>query len=222
MIRENILRVKERIIDTCRQCARDPSLIKIVCVSKARSVEQIREAVACGLLDLGENKIQEAILKYSDQSLAVIDQLIWHMIGHLQSNKAKEAVKIFDLIHSVDSLKLVREIDKQAEKIGKLQELLLEVKTSPEETKSGFSIQEIPALTKELNNFSNIKVRGLMTIAPLQAEGIKARPYFAALRQLRDDLNPGWLLSMGMSDDFTAAIIEGADILRLGRVIFDG
>jgi len=224
MIKENILKVRQSILEACQQTGRDPAQVSIVCVTKSRGIPEINEALSSGLLNIGENKVQEALLKYDAlrPGRVEIAPITWHMIGHLQSNKAKEAVRIFNLIHSVDSLGLAKEIDKQARRIAKVQEILLEVKTSPEESKSGFSPTDIPAVNKELALFSNIKVRGLMTIAPLIADGQNARPYFAALRKLRDEVDPGWLLSMGMSDDFQAAILEGADIIRLGRVIFEG
>ena len=221
MIKENIFKVRQSILEACQQTGRDPARVSIVCVTKGRSVQEIKEVVSLGLLQIGENRIQEVLLKY-DVLRSGPEAITWHMIGHLQSNKVKEAVRIFDLIHSVDSLGLAKEIDKQACHIAKVQDILLEVKTSPEESKSGFSPTDIPAVNKELALFSNIKVRGLMTIAPLIADGQNARPYFAVLRKLRDEVDPGWLLSMGMSDDFQAAILEGADIIRLGRVIFEG
>jgi len=224
MIKENILKVRQSILEACQRIGRDPAQINIVCVTKGRGIPEINEALSSGLLNIGENRIQEALLKYDAlrPGPEKVAPLTWHMIGHLQSNKVKEAVRIFNLIHSVDSLGLAKEIDKQARRIAKVQEILLEVKTSPEESKFGFNPTEIPAVNKELALLSNIKVRGLMTIAPLIAAGQNARPYFAVLRKLRDEVDPGWLLSMGMSDDFQAAIIEGADIVRLGRVIFEG
>jgi len=144
------------------------------------------------------------------------------MIGHLQSNKVKEALKIFDLIHSVDTVSLAQEINKQAARADKIQDVLLEVKTSPEATKFGFSPQALSAACAEIMKLKNIKIKGLMTIAPVVSNAKAAAAYFSSLRQLRDKLNPGWLLSMGMSDDFEVAIEEGADIIRLGRVIFEG
>lgn len=224
MIKENILKVRQFIEGACREIGRDPAQVDIVCVTKGRSIQEIKEACLSGLRSIGENRIQEALLKYNvlKSGLEGSTAVTWHMIGHLQSNKVKEAVRLFDLIHSVDSLGLAKEIDKQAGKIRKIQDVLLEVKTSPEETKFGFNAREIPAIKKELAGFANIKVRGLMTIAPQGAQAFMARPYFAVLKKLREDLEPAWLLSMGMSDDFQAAILEGADMIRLGRVIFEG
>ena len=216
MLKDNIERVKQRIAAACAKVGAEPDKIIIICVTKSRAVEQILEAVNLGYKNIGENRVQEALEKYKQISGAK-----WHMIGHLQSNKVKEAVKIFDLIHSVDSLNLAKEINKQAIKINKIQDIFLEVKTSTEVTKFGFDPDEVGNVSDEINRLSNIKVKGLMTIAPLVDNMQEARPYFSKLRQLRDKLNPDWFLSMGMSDDFEVAIEEGANIIRLGRAIFN-
>jgi len=226
MIAENIQRVGERISASCLRIKRNPDQIILVCVAKGRSIAEIKEALSFGLKDIGENRIQEALLKYNQVRQEAGDRLKWHMIGHLQRNKVKDAVKLFDLIHSVDSLLLAQEIDKEAGKIGKLQDILLEVKSSPEATKSGFVPEELGKAVELISGLTNLKVKGLMTIAPLGAPSGQfaesARPYFRRLRQLRDDLDKKWLLSMGMSDDFEVAIEEGADLIRLGRAIFEG
>jgi len=217
MIKENVERVRQRIAQACAVIKADPDKITIVCVTKGRPVEQILEAVNSGLKDIGENRVQEALGKYKE-----IPGVEWHMIGHLQSNKARDAVKIFSLIHSVDSVNLAKEINKQAAKINKVQDILLEVKTSPEPSKLGINPEILDGVVAEIKGFKNIKIKGLMTIASLVENVDEARPYFAKLRELRDKLNPHWLLSMGMSDDFQVAIEEGADIIRLGRKIFEG
>lgn len=216
MIKENIERVKQRIIQACSRIKADPDKITLVCVTKGKPISQILEIVSLGLKNIGENRIQEAMEKHRQ-----ISGVSWHMIGHLQSNKVKEALKIFDLIHSVDSVSLAQEINKQALKINKVQGVLLEVKTSPEATKSGFSVQDLAESYAEIKKLENVRVKGLMTIAPVVGNAEEARPYFAQLKRLRDKLNPQWLLSMGMSDDFEVAIQEGADIIRLGRAIFE-
>ncbi len=217
MIKENVERVRQRIVATCAKIKVDPDKITIVCVTKGRPVEQILEAVNSGLKDIGENRVQEALEKYKE-----IPGVEWHMVGHLQSNKVRDAVKIFSLIHSVDSVTLVKEIDKQAAKINKVQDILLEVKTSPEPSKFGINPEILDDVVAEIKGLKNIKIKGLMTIAPLVDNVDEARPYFAKFRELRDKLNPSWLLSMGMSDDFQIAIEEGANIVRIGRVIFEG
>jgi hypothetical protein len=144
------------------------------------------------------------------------------MVGHLQSNKVRDALAIFDLIHSVDSVSLAQEINKQALKINKIQGILLEVKTSPELRKFGFKPELLAKGCEEIIKLENVKIKGLMTIAPMLDNANETRPYFSKLKALRDQLNPDWLLSMGMSDDFEVAIEEGANIIRLGRAIFEG
>jgi len=217
MIKENIEKVKESIAAACARAKVDPNKIILVGVSKNRQVSLIQEAVGLGLKNIGENRVQEALGKYKQ-----ISGVKWHMLGHLQSNKVKDALKIFDLIHSVDSIGLAQEIDRQALKINKIQEILLEVKTSPEESKFGFKPEMLAQASEEIAKFPNVKIKGLMTIAPLLDQPNGARPYFSKLRDLRDQLNCHWLLSMGMSDDFEVAIEEGADIIRVGRKIFEG
>ncbi len=215
MIKENIEKVRQRVFAVCARIKIDPGKITILCVTKGRSVGQILEVVNSGIDHLGENRVQEALEKYPQ-----IPEVKWHMVGHLQTNKVKDALGIFDLIHSVDSVSLAREINKQAVKINKIQDILLEVKTSPEIRKFGFKPQALAEAREEIMKFKNVKIKGLMTIAPLADNAQEARPYFSKLKALRDQLNPSWLLSMGMSGDFEVAIEEGADILRLGRAIF--
>jgi len=215
MIKENIQTIKERINAACARIKKDPQKISIVCVTKARPVAEILEAVNAGLRCLGENRVQEAREKYRQ-----IPGVEWQMIGHLQLNKVKDALKIFSLIHSVDNIELAQEINKQALKINKIQDILLEVKTSPENTKFGFNPDAFLDASKEILSLNNLQVKGLMTIAPVVNSAEEARQYFSQLKQLRDRLNPSWILSMGMTDDFEVAIEEGADIIRLGRAIF--
>jgi len=222
MIRENISRIKARI----------PSGVIIVAVSKTRTPRQLKEAIEAGITDIGENRVQEAFLKYNSLrtcGLANLRTIKWHMVGHLQTNKVKEAVKIFDLIHSVDSIHLAGEIAKQAAGINKIQDILIEVKTSPEAAKFGLEPDETAAVIKEISGLKNINIKGLMTIAPIVDDPEKARPYFRTLRELRDEINrlsvlksPLSILSMGMTDDFGAAVEEGSNMVRLGRAIFEG
>ena len=217
MIRENVLEVRKRISAACLRAKRDPAAVQLIVVSKNRGIEEIGEAIAAGITTFGENRVQEVLSKYNNLQAS----LKWQMVGHLQTNKAKEAVKVFDLIHSVDSLRLAEEIDKQASKINKIQDILIEVKTSGEATKFGIEPDEASGLIKEMSGFKHINIKGLMTIAPLADNSEEARPYFRRLRELRDKINPTFLLSMGMTDDFEAAIEEGSDILRIGRAIFE-
>jgi len=229
MIKDNINEIKERISSVCARVKRDPAAITIVVVTKNRTPEEIKEALDSGLTEIGENKVQEALLKYDvlHPTSNVQHPMKWHMIGHLQGNKVKEAIKIFDLIQSVDSLRLAQEIDKQAAKINKIQDILLEVKTSPEATKFGLQPEEVIGVLKAASELKYIKVRGLMTIAPIVDNPEQARPYFRRLRELRDKIVPLSTvncelstLSMGMTDDFEVAIEEGANMIRLGRAIF--
>ena len=221
-IAENIIEVKHRVSLACSRAKKDASSITIVAVSKGRTVEQLKQALEAGMIDIGENRVQEATLKYNALSASHCTiKPRWHMIGHLQTNKAKEAVRIFDLIHSVDSLRLAAEIDKQAALISKVQDILIEVKTSPEATKSGVKPNETSGLVKNISTLSNISLKGLMTVAPLVDDPEKAKPYFRMLRGLNDKIDGSGILSMGMTDDFEAAIEEGATMLRLGRVIFE-
>lgn len=216
MIKDNLQSVSKRIADACLRSKRDAQKIVLVCVTKGQTITKIQEVVDLGLKYFAENKVQEALLKYQK-----FPQSIWQMVGHLQTNKVKAAVEIFDLIHSVDSLELAKEINKQAAKINKIQNVLLEVKTSWEATKFGFNVQDLIKALLEIKALSNLCVQGLMTIAPAVSRAEDSRFYFKQLRLLRDEINPAWLLSMGMSDDFEVAIEEGADMIRLGRVIFD-
>lgn len=218
MIEENLVRIRQRIGLACTKINKDSSRITLVAVTKNRTLEEIKAAIACGLKEIGENRVQEALLKYNE--LKQIPGLEWHLIGHLQTNKAKEAVKIFDLIHSVDSFKLAEEIDKQASKINKIQEVLIEVNVSGEESKFGIKPDELADLIKQISVLRSIKVKGLMTVAPIVVNPEEVRSIFKELRQLRDSIDASYILSMGMTDDFEVAIEEGAEIIRLGRAIF--
>jgi len=228
MIKKNILKIKERISYICSKINQDPDSITIVAVAKARTAKQIKEAIDAGITDIAENKVQEAILKYNALRTTHYAQRIkWHMVGHLQTNKVKESVKNFDLIQSVDSIHLAQEIDKQAAKITKIQDILIQVNTPGETTKFGLKPNETIEVAKEVAKLKNIKIKGLMTIAPFVANPEEVRPYFRQLRELSNSLNSILntqysILSMGMTDDFEVAIEEGANMIRLGRAIFEG
>ncbi|MFA5275960.1 MAG: YggS family pyridoxal phosphate-dependent enzyme [Candidatus Omnitrophota bacterium] len=228
MIKDNIGKVRERIAAVCAKIGRNPEDITIVAISKGRPAEAIKEVVDSGICDIGENKVQEALLKYYAINELNISTLRWHMVGHLQSNKVKDAVRIFDLIQSVDSLHLAQEIDKQAAKINKLQDVLVEIKTSPEESKSGITPRAAVGLINEIVKLKNVRIKGLMTIAPIVDEAQKAREYFQELKEFKEKIDSFHLeacsmrfLSMGMTDDYEAAIEEGSNMLRLGRAIFN-
>lgn len=229
MITENIATIRTRVAAACGRAGRAPDSVRVICVSKGRSAAETARAVAAGLYDLGENRVREASLKYGELGSASTG-VRWHFIGHLQTNKAAEAVRIFDLIHSVDSTRLAGEINTRAGKIGKIQEVLIEVNVSGEQTKYG-----VPpgAMTDDLieyiDGLKHLRLRGLMTMAPAASDPGAARPYFRKLREMlvsvnsrRLDREPLRALSMGMSDDFETAIEEGATMVRLGRAIFGG
>lgn len=229
MLRDNVFEIRERIASLSSGTVQNPYAVTIIAVSKGRTTEEIKEAVEAGIKDIGENKVQEAIVKYNDMQCAASNkQIKWHMVGHLQTNKAKEAVKIFDLIQSIDSLHLAVEIDKQAARINKIQDALIEAKTSDEATKFGLKPEETIEVIKEMSKLKNINIKGLMTIASAVINPEDARPYFRKLRELKDKINVMkvtqqelQILSMGMSDDFAVAIEEGANMIRLGRAIFE-
>jgi PLP dependent protein len=220
MVNDNICIIRERLRVACAKVHRDPAKIILVGVTKNRAAEQVKEIIDCGVMDIGENRVQEAMGKYPE---VANPKVRWHLIGHLQSNKVKDAVKIFDLIHSVESLRLAEEIDKFAAKINKTQDILLEVKTSLEATKSGILPEDLEEKFKAIAKLNNISIKGLMTIAPLADDPEEVRSYFRQLRELRDNLGPAgsrFILSMGMTDDFEVAVEEGADMVRIGRAIF--
>lgn len=221
MIAENLAILRRKIDKTCIRSGRNPDEVKLIAVSKYFGVEAIVEAKNCGLTDFGENRAQELTLKFEKLGNSVV----WHMIGTLQKNKVKYAVSAAELIHSVDSLELVEEINKRAEKIGKVQKILLEVKTSEEETKSGIETEnEILTLVKRCSELKNIDLKGFMTMAPLTDDTNIIRKSFRDLRNLKDRINnKGYNLtelSMGMTSDFEIAIEEGATMIRIGSAIF--
>jgi pyridoxal phosphate enzyme (YggS family) len=222
-IAENLNHVRDRIATAAKRAGRDPSLIKLVTVTKTIDPERIRDAVTVGAKILGENRVQEARDKI--EQLGSIAS--WHLIGHLQTNKAKYAVKLFDLIHSVDTIELAREIDRQAAKIGKVQNVLIEVSIAGEEAKAGVTIGGMTALIREAATLKNISIRGLMTMPPFLDDPEAVRPYFRRLRELAATIAKENIpnvcmqeLSMGMSGDFEVAIEEGATMVRVGTAIF--
>jgi pyridoxal phosphate enzyme (YggS family) len=222
-IADNLKSVRDRAASAATRAGRDPSSVKLVVVTKTVDGERIREAVAAGATILGENRVQEA--KEKIEKLGPITS--WHLIGHLQANKAKYAVRLFDLIHSVDSLGLAQEIDKQAAKAGKIQHILIEVSIAGEAAKAGVAIERTAELARDASKLKHISVQGLMTIPPFLDDPEQVRPYFTKLRELwagiASENIPGMAmkeLSMGMSGDFEVAIEEGATMVRVGTAIF--
>ena len=223
-IQSRLERVKERIEAAALSAGRDPKTVKLVAVSKTVPVDRIRAAIKAGATDLGENYVQEGREKI--EALKG-ERILWHFIGHLQSNKAKYAVKLFDLIHSIDSPKLAKELHKRARALGKVQQILIQVNISGEETKSGIDTERALELVREVSLFENLAIRGLMTMPPFFNAPDKVRPYFRALKDLQDIIRKGAIpnvemteLSMGMTGDFEAAIQEGATLVRIGTAIF--
>jgi PLP dependent protein len=225
MVADNLKSVTRRIARCCEKSRRLPEEVSLVCVTKEASVDQIRQALNAGATTLGENRVRDAGAKYRE----IGDLAAWHLIGHLQTNKVRDAVKLFSLVHSVDSLYLAQAIDREARKQGKVQKVLIQVNVADEETKFGIPLSGAPDLVASAQALPNLRVEGLMTIAPLGDDPEKARPIFRALRQLRDTIDGqrtggGALrqLSMGMTDDFEVAIEEGSTMVRVGRAIFHG
>lgn len=228
LIEKNLHQVFEQIADAALRAGRKPNEITLVAVSKTQPVQAILAAYAAGVRHFGENRVEEAAEKIpvvSSQTRGIV----WHLVGHLQSRKAKDAALLFNLIHSIDSVSLARKLDARAAALDKTIPILLEVNTSGEATKFGFALNAKEIFfdaVRQILACAHLDVQGLMTIAPIVEKPEQARPYFRALRELRDELRQrfplhAWQhLSMGMTDDFEAAIAEGATIVRIGRAIF--
>ena len=257
---ENINSVRARITAACLRARRDPSQVALVAVSKTVSAEAVLEAYRLGLCNFGENRVEEAEEKISNLKHLHLQQapvqvqvsqtpalragasvsnlqpltpdIRWHLVGHLQSRKAREAADLFDVIHSVDSVKLADKLSRLCVEAGRVMPVLFECNVSGEASKYGFPLSTAAkrerwrADVEAILKLSGVRVEGLMTVAPMLADPNATRPFFCALRQLRDDLaarfpQTGWRhLSMGMTDDFEVAIEEGATMVRIGRAIF--
>lgn len=222
-IRERLEQVRRRIAEAAGRAGRDPDEVELVAVSKAVPVSSIREAVDAGVKLVGENRVQEARDKVALLSSLPIK---WHLIGHLQTNKSKLAIELFDLIHSLDSLKLAASLDRYGASLGKLVRVLIEVNLERESGKSGILEHDLPPLLQSCHAFAHLAVEGLMVIPPFRKNPQEVRPFFRRLRVLRDqaaETHPNYHLrhlSMGMSHDFEVAIEEGATLVRIGTAIF--
>ncbi len=215
-----LAQVREQMGEAAARAGRDAAEIELVAVSKTQTTEVIREAMRAGLHVFGENKVQEAARK-----IAELERGSWRLVGHLQANKTKLAVQLFDAIDSVDRLDLAQDIDRQAEAFGKTQNVLLQVNVAGESSKFGCAPEAARALAEAINELPRLTLRGLMTIAPYAEEAEKSRPHFARLRELRDQLEQESglrlpVLSMGMSGDFAVAIEEGSTSVRIGTALF--
>jgi pyridoxal phosphate enzyme (YggS family) len=224
-IAQNILNIKARMAQAADKCGRILDEISLLAVSKTFPPDFIVRAAEAGISRFGENRVQEAEIKIPQ--LQNIHSLEWHLVGHLQTNKAKRAVELFNVIHSVDSVKLAAKLDQACREAGKVLSILLQVDLADEATKFGAEPGRIHELVEAIHGFSGLRLDGLMVIPPFFDDPEDVRPYFAGLRELRDKLEaeqPGCLglkhLSMGMSHDFELAIQEGATILRIGTAIF--
>lgn len=223
-IETRLRKVNERIRAAALACGRDPETVRLIAVSKTVPSDRVLAAIQAGVTDLGENYVQEAGEKIETLSKETVS---WHFIGHLQSNKAKYAVKLFDLIHSVDSVKLARELDKRSGNVGKVQNILVQVNISGEKTKSGVETDLAIEIVREIALLNNLSICGLMTMPPYFNAPEKVRPYFRALKALQEIILKERIpnvsmaeLSMGMSGDFETAIQEGATLVRVGTAIF--
>ena len=223
-IKQNIDQINKQIFDTAVSCGRKPEDIQLIAVTKKKNRDTIMEGVKAGAVHLGENYIQEAVDKID---IIGKEGICWHFIGHLQSNKAKLAVQYFEYIHTVDTFKLAKEINKHAEKMNKIQKILLQVNIAREETKSGTGIKEATDLVKQVCSLANISLQGLMCMPPYFPNPEQSRTYFRQLFQLKEKVTGTSFdnvsmkhLSMGMSNDFKVAIEEGATMVRVGTAIF--
>lgn len=221
-LQERIADVHQRITAACRRVGRDPSEVKVVAVTKMVAAEHLTEALNCGLTVFGENRVQEFLKKYE----AIGKAAEWHLIGHLQSNKAKYLVGKVALIHSLDNLKLAKLLDKLSVAQGSPWRVLVQVNVSGEETKFGLSPEEVPGFLDAVQELRGIEVCGLMTMAPYEEDPERTRPIFRSLRRLRDEMarSRPYLnlkhLSMGMTNDFEVAVEEGATMVRIGSALF--
>jgi pyridoxal phosphate enzyme (YggS family) len=222
-INQNLKEIKGRLTATALEAGRDPAEVRLVAVTKTVKLDRLQEAVAAGHTLFGENYVQEAKAKIASLGPG----LTWHFIGHLQSNKAKPAAELFDLIHSVDRLRLAKALEQAAARLGKVQDILLQVNLAGEASKSGTAPEDTEDLLIEISKMPHLRVLGLMTMPPWLPDPEEVRPYFRALRELRDRLRQQQLvdgelpeLSMGMTGDFEVAVAEGATLVRIGTAIF--
>lgn len=222
-IRENVDAIKERIRQAALRCGRNAEEIKLIAVSKTVGADRIKEAFQCGITDYGENRVQELCDKYD-----ILDvECNWHLIGHLQTNKVKYISDKVSMIHSLDSMDLALEIQRRAEKAGRQLNALVQVNVAGEETKFGISTEETLNFVREVAKLGNVRIKGLMTIAPLATDPEDIRWVFSDLRKLLIDIGQENIdnidmecLSMGMSNDFEVAIEEGSTMVRIGTALF--
>jgi pyridoxal phosphate enzyme (YggS family) len=220
----NLARVRDRIADAASRAGRKPEDVRLIAVSKTHPIEAVRAAADAGQIDFGENKVQEALQKIAQSADT---SLRWHLIGHLQSNKARKAAAAAGAIHAIDSVDLLKRVDQGAAEAGRTVDVLIQVDLALEDTKYGAPVDAVPAIVKAAESCTAARLKGLMLLPPLADNPEDARPWFARLRALRDGLVEGGAaaerlreLSMGMSHDFEVAIAEGATMVRVGTAIF--
>ena len=219
-----IAAVRQRIETAASRSGREPGSVRLVAVSKFRSVEEVREAVAAGVIDIGENRVQEAEGK---RRLVVGSDLQWHLVGRLQSNKAKKAIQVFDLIHSIGSAELARRVNRLCGEQNRTQRVLIQVQLAEEESKVGPPAAQLFEDLEQMAELENLRLEGMMVIPPYLDDPEDVRPYFRQLRELRDEACARGLvggafkeLSMGMSHDYEVAVEEGATLVRVGTALF--
>ncbi|MGH9802009.1 MAG: YggS family pyridoxal phosphate-dependent enzyme [Blastocatellia bacterium] len=219
-MQERLEAINQRIAAACQRAGRDFFDVKLVAVSKTVEAALIRQAIEAGVRLLGENRVQEAALKIPElTSIAAEHRVEWHLIGHLQSNKARRAVELFSAVQSVDSFKLAERLDNFASEFGKRLPIFIEVNLGGEESKAGASPGEVLPLCEQVAKLANLELKGLMAVPPFFDDAEKARPFFRRLRTLRDQAQLKEL-SMGMSNDFEVAIEEGSTMVRIGTALF--
>jgi len=221
---QRLNRVRERIADAAQRAGRKPEDVRLIAVSKTHPIDAVRAAADAGQIDFGENKVQEALQKIAQNADT---RLRWHLIGHLQSNKARKAAAAVGAIHAIDSVDLLKRVDQAAIEAGRIVDVLIQVDLALEETKHGAAIDAVPGIVRAAEGCTGARLTGLMLLPPLADNPEDARPWFARLRALRDELVDGGSpadrlreLSMGMSHDFEVAIAEGATMVRVGTAIF--
>ncbi len=221
-IKINLEEIEKKIQNICNENKIDRKGIQLIAVTKTIDVEKIKEAIDEGILTLGENKVQEIVDKYDK----IEEKAKWHMIGHLQRNKVKYIIEKVDMVHSLDSMKLAREIDKRAAQAGKTMDCLIQINIGEEESKSGIDYDDAESFLNEAGNLENVRIRGFMAIAPYIEDKEKVRPYFKKMNELFERMKMKGhedqmiYLSMGMTHDFETAIEEGANMVRIGTGIF--
>ena len=223
-IPQRLARIRERIAEAAGRAGRKPDDVRLIAVSKTHPIDAVRAAAAAGQIDFGENKVQEALQKIAQSTDTTLK---WHLIGHLQSNKARKAAGAVGAIHAIDSVELLKRVDQAASEASRTVDVLIQVDLALEDTKHGASVGEVPAIVKAAGDCTAVTLTGLMLLPPLADNPEDARPWFRRLRALRDELVDSGVaadrlreLSMGMSHDFEVAIAEGATMVRVGTAIF--